>query len=136
MLFGFTHVHDGERLGGGYGGDPSGPPPWCCTAQAPARGLTAPLAREFVAHGCRAVAFDFSGHGESTDMLAELSLRQRFERARSGDRRVRGAVLAVPGTDAVIPPAVDEGVSGWSSPSEVRAERLEAYVDGPLRRYG
>jgi pimeloyl-ACP methyl ester carboxylesterase/aminoglycoside phosphotransferase (APT) family kinase protein len=40
-----------------------------------------PLVQEFVAHGCRGVAFDFSGHGESTGKLSELSLRRRFEQA-------------------------------------------------------
>uniref|UniRef100_UPI0040401326 alpha/beta fold hydrolase n=1 Tax=Streptomyces sp. SS7 TaxID=3108485 RepID=UPI0040401326 len=34
-----------------------------------------------MAHGCRGVAFDFSGHGESTGKLSESSLRRRFEQA-------------------------------------------------------
>lgn len=82
MLFDFTHDHDGERLSGVYGGDPSR-----ATAvvlhgagnSSTERLLS--LVEEFVAHGCRGVAFDFSGHGESTGHLSELSLRRRFEQA-------------------------------------------------------
>ncbi|WP_377273694.1 alpha/beta hydrolase [Peterkaempfera sp. SMS 1(5)a] len=44
---------------------------------------TLPLAETFAAAGHRAIAFDFSGHGASTGMLSELSLRRRFEQARS-----------------------------------------------------
>ena len=40
-----------------------------------------PLLAEFVAHGCQGLAFDFSGHGESTGQLSGLSLRRRFEQA-------------------------------------------------------
>ncbi|MFF2895465.1 alpha/beta fold hydrolase [Streptomyces sp. NPDC057966] len=90
MLLDFTHDHGGERLSGVYGGEPSG------TAAGTTSVTTAvllhgagtgskerllPLVREFVAHGCRAIAFDFSGHGESTGKLGELSLRRRFEQA-------------------------------------------------------
>jgi pimeloyl-ACP methyl ester carboxylesterase len=38
-----------------------------------------PLPGEFAGRGCRALAFDFSGHGESTGTPAEPSLRRRFE---------------------------------------------------------
>src|SRR4051794_39635502 len=82
MLFDFTHDHDGERLNGVYGGDPSG----ATAVVLHGAGVSSmerlrPLVREFVAHGCRGVAFDFSGHGESTGKLDELSLRRRFEQA-------------------------------------------------------
>ncbi|MFJ5259307.1 alpha/beta fold hydrolase [Streptomyces sp. NPDC088387] len=40
-----------------------------------------PLVVEFAAHGCRALAFDFSGHGDSSGELSALSLRRRFEQA-------------------------------------------------------
>ncbi|MCT2541293.1 MULTISPECIES: alpha/beta fold hydrolase [Streptomyces] len=82
MLLDFTHDHGGERLSGVYGGEPSG-----ATAVLLHGGGTGskerllPLVREFVAHGCRTIAFDFSGHGESTGRLGELSLRRRFEQA-------------------------------------------------------
>ena len=82
MLSDFTHEHDGERLSGVYGGDPSGVT--AVVLHGAGNGSTErllPLVREFVAHGCRGVAFDFSGHGESTGKLSELSLRRRFEQA-------------------------------------------------------
>ncbi|MFF7646345.1 alpha/beta fold hydrolase [Streptomyces canus] len=81
----FTQEHAGERLRGVYGGGSA-------AAAAPiavllhgaghgSRERLLPLLDEFVAHGCRALAFDFSGHGESSGALAELSLRGRFEQA-------------------------------------------------------
>ncbi|MEV5843489.1 alpha/beta fold hydrolase [Streptomyces sp. NPDC051985] len=82
MLLDFAHDHDGERLGGVYGGDPGG----ITAVVLHGAGTSSterllPLVREFVAHGCRGIAFDFSGHGESTGKLSELSLRRRFEQA-------------------------------------------------------
>ncbi|MFG3288325.1 alpha/beta fold hydrolase [Streptomyces sp. NPDC048179] len=82
MLLDFAHDHDGERLGGVYGGDPGG----ITAVVLHGAGTSSterllPLVREFVAHGCRGIAFDFSGHGESTGRLSELSLRRRFEQA-------------------------------------------------------
>ncbi|MER7482850.1 alpha/beta fold hydrolase [Streptomyces sp. NPDC126510] len=58
-----------------------------------------PWLAEFAAHGCHALAFDFSGHGESTGLLSELSLRRRFEQAVSViDARAReGAPLVLVG---------------------------------------
>lgn len=41
----------------------------------------AALQAEFAARGCRALALDFSGHGESTGALRELSLRRRCAQA-------------------------------------------------------
>jgi pimeloyl-ACP methyl ester carboxylesterase len=82
MLFDFTHDHEGERLSGVYGGDPSGVTAVVLHgAGASSTERLLPLVREFVARGCRGIAFDFSGHGESTGKLAELSLRRRFEQA-------------------------------------------------------
>ncbi|WP_331754481.1 alpha/beta fold hydrolase (plasmid) [Streptomyces sp. NBC_00012] len=82
MLFDFTHDHDGERLSGVYGGDPSGVTAVVLHgAGTSSTERLLPLVREFVAHGCRGIAFDFSGHGESTGKLSELSLRRRFEQA-------------------------------------------------------
>ncbi|MFF4803271.1 alpha/beta fold hydrolase [Streptomyces sp. NPDC001351] len=82
MVLDFTHDHEGELLRGVYGGDPS------TTAAVVLHGAGTssterllPLVREFVAHGCRGIAFDFSGHGESTGRLSESSLRLRFEQA-------------------------------------------------------
>ncbi|WAL73675.1 alpha/beta hydrolase [Kitasatospora sp. YST-16] len=42
-----------------------------------------PLARELAAAGCRAVVFDFAGHGASTGVLGELSLARRARQARA-----------------------------------------------------
>lgn len=82
MLFDFTHDHDGERLSGVYGGDPSGATAVVLHgAGTSSTERLLPLVREFVSHGCRGIAFDFSGHGESTGKLGELSLRRRFEQA-------------------------------------------------------
>ncbi|MDQ1073603.1 alpha/beta fold hydrolase [Streptomyces canus] len=82
MLFDFAHDHDGERLSGVYGGDPSGGTAVVMHgAGTSSTERLHPLVREFVAHGCRGLAFDFSGHGESTGKVSELSLRRRFEQA-------------------------------------------------------
>ncbi|WAU81472.1 alpha/beta fold hydrolase [Streptomyces sp. Qhu-G9] len=82
MLFDFTHDHDGEQLSGVYGGDPSGVTAVVLHgAGTSSTERLLPLVQEFVAHGCRGVAFDFSGHGESTGKLGELSLRRRFDQA-------------------------------------------------------
>lgn len=40
-----------------------------------------PLLAEFAAHGAHALAFDYSGHGESSGALADSSLRRRFAQA-------------------------------------------------------
>ncbi|MCX5206556.1 alpha/beta fold hydrolase [Streptomyces sp. NBC_00237] len=41
------------------------------------------LAAHLAARGHHALAFDFSGHGDSSGALGELSLRRRFEQART-----------------------------------------------------
>ncbi|MEU7583531.1 alpha/beta fold hydrolase [Streptomyces sp. NPDC041068] len=82
MLIDFTHDHDGERLSGVYGGDPAGGTAVVLHgAGTSSSQRLLPLVREFVAQGHRGLAFDFSGHGESTGKLRELSLRRRFEQA-------------------------------------------------------
>jgi aminoglycoside phosphotransferase (APT) family kinase protein/dienelactone hydrolase len=82
MLFDFSHDHGGERLSGVYGGDPSGVTAVVLHgADSSSTERLLPLVREFVAHGCRGIGFDFSGHGESTGKLSELSLQRRFEQA-------------------------------------------------------
>ncbi|MFL5994537.1 MAG: alpha/beta fold hydrolase [Streptomyces sp.] len=82
----FTQEHAGERLCGVYGGSvDSGPASVTAVllhgAGRGSKERLLPLLDEFAAHGCRALAFDFSGHGESSGELAELSLRRRFEQA-------------------------------------------------------
>lgn len=79
----FTYAHDGERLSGVTGGDPDAPAT-AVVLHGAGNGdkeRLLPLLGEFVARGCRGLAFDFSGHGESTGELRELSLRRRFEQA-------------------------------------------------------
>ncbi|WP_371671975.1 lysophospholipase [Streptomyces sp. NBC_00289] len=83
LLF-FTHTHDGERLACVYG---DGGGPQAATAVVlhgagnGSKERLLPLLGDFVAHGCDALALDFSGHGESSGELRELSLRRRFEQA-------------------------------------------------------
>ncbi|MEU1406225.1 alpha/beta fold hydrolase [Streptomyces sp. NPDC005728] len=78
----FTFPCDGERLSAVSAG-----PPGRATvvllhgAGDSTKERLLPLLAEAVAHGCRALALDFSGHGESTGTLARLSLRRRFEQA-------------------------------------------------------
>lgn len=84
-LLSFTCAHDGELLSGVYGGDTGGPETATVVLLHGAGNGSAerllPLLAEFVSRGCRGLAFDFSGHGESTGALRELSLRRRFEQA-------------------------------------------------------
>ncbi|MFI6013866.1 alpha/beta fold hydrolase [Streptomyces sp. NPDC051243] len=81
----FTHAHDGELLSGVYGGGAGGPDTATVVLLHGAgignKERLLPLLAEFVSRGCRGLALDFSGHGESTGALRELSLRRRFEQA-------------------------------------------------------
>ncbi|MFF7973866.1 alpha/beta fold hydrolase [Streptomyces sp. NPDC007905] len=78
----FTYAYDGERLSAVSAG-----PPGRATvvllhgAGNGSKERLLPLLAEVAAHGCHALAFDFSGHGGSTGALAELSLRRRFAQA-------------------------------------------------------
>ncbi|MFF9673306.1 alpha/beta hydrolase [Streptomyces eurythermus] len=78
----FTHAYDGERLSGA-GAGPSGRATALLLHGAGngSKERLLPFLADFAARGCRALAFDFSGHGESTGELAELSLRRRYEQA-------------------------------------------------------
>lgn len=69
-----------------------------------------------MAHGCRGVAFDFSGHGESAGKLRELSLRRRFEQAVA-------AIDAYSGADG---PLV---VVGFSMSGQMVADLFRHYGD-------
>ncbi|MCX4761439.1 alpha/beta fold hydrolase [Streptomyces sp. NBC_01275] len=82
----FTYEYDGERLSGVYGGAGDDRPGAVTAVVLHGAGNGSkerllPLLGEFTARGCRALAFDFSGHGESSGALGELSLRRRFEQA-------------------------------------------------------
>lgn len=84
-LSAFTHAHDDERLSGVYGDGGAGPGAATAVllhgAGTGGKDRLLPLLAEFVRRGCRGIAFDFSGHGDSTGALRELSLRRRFEQA-------------------------------------------------------
>ncbi|MEV7283592.1 alpha/beta fold hydrolase [Streptomyces sp. NPDC093252] len=75
-----------------------------------------PLLGEFAAHGCDALAFDFSGHGESSGTLGELSLRRRFEQA-----------VAV--IDALVPEGVPLVLVGFSMSGQTVADLAAHYGD-------
>ncbi|MEU2925009.1 alpha/beta fold hydrolase [Streptomyces sp. NPDC007251] len=78
----FTHDFDGERLSGVHTGAPGRATAVLLHgAGNGSKERLLPLLGEFAGQGCRTLAFDFSGHGESTGTLAELSLRRRFEQA-------------------------------------------------------
>ncbi|MFI8892702.1 alpha/beta fold hydrolase [Streptomyces paradoxus] len=93
-LIPFTHAVGGERLSGLVTG--GGQPARATVVLLHGAGngskeRLVPLLTEFAAHGCHALAFDFSGHGESSGLLRELSLRRRFEQAVSViDAHARG----------------------------------------------
>ncbi|CAL9314427.1 alpha/beta hydrolase [Streptomyces sp. SudanB182_2057] len=78
----FTHAYDGERLSVA-GAGPAGRATALLLHGAGngSKERSLPFLDDFAGHGCRALAFDFSGHGESTGELAELSLRRRYEQA-------------------------------------------------------
>ncbi|MGW0499218.1 alpha/beta fold hydrolase [Streptomyces sp. NPDC003007] len=90
----FTHTIGGERLSGLSTGTGERARATAVLLHGAGRGSKerlVPLLTEFAAHGCHALAFDFSGHGESTGLLRELSLRRRFEQAVSViDAHARG----------------------------------------------
>ncbi|CAM5745400.1 hypothetical protein STAFG_5555 [Streptomyces afghaniensis 772] len=102
-LIPFTHTVDGERLSGLSGGPGPGEPARATAVLLHGAGngskdRLVPLLGEFAARGCHALAFDFSGHGESTGLLRELSLRRRFEQAVSvidAHARVDGPLVLV-----------------------------------------
>ncbi|MEU3524286.1 alpha/beta fold hydrolase [Streptomyces sp. NPDC038707] len=78
----FTYAYDGERLSGAVAG-PSGRATALLLHGAGngSKERLLPFLADFAGRGCRALAFDFSGHGESTGALAESSLRRRYEQA-------------------------------------------------------
>ncbi|MES5825026.1 phosphotransferase [Streptomyces sp. RG80] len=79
----FTFDHGEERLSGVYGG--GGPDRATAVllhgAGNGSKERLLPLLAEFLDRGLGGLALDFSGHGESTGELRELSLRRRFEQA-------------------------------------------------------
>ncbi|MEV7001146.1 alpha/beta fold hydrolase [Streptomyces sp. NPDC093982] len=84
-LSSFAHTHDGELLSCVYGGAAAGPETATAVllhgAGIGSKERLLPMLAEFVSRGCRGLALDFSGHGESSGAPGELSLRRRFEQA-------------------------------------------------------
>ncbi|MDT7844834.1 alpha/beta fold hydrolase [Streptomyces justiciae] len=83
MLSSFTFGHDGERLSGVQCGGGPGRATAVVLHGAGngSKERLTPVLEEFAGRGCGVLALDFSGHGESSGELAELSLRRRFEQA-------------------------------------------------------
>jgi len=78
----FVYAYDGERISGVSAGRPGRATAVLLHgAGNGSKERLLPLLAEFAAHGAHALAFDFSGHGESSGALAELSLRRRFAQA-------------------------------------------------------
>ncbi|MFJ4683202.1 alpha/beta hydrolase [Streptomyces sp. NPDC088789] len=75
-----------------------------------------PLLAEFAAQGCGALALDFSGHGESSGALPELSLRRRYEQA----------VAVIDGQVAADTPLV---LVGFSMSGQTAADLARHYGD-------
>ncbi|WP_329339937.1 alpha/beta fold hydrolase [Streptomyces sp. NBC_00663] len=82
-LSSFTFSHGGERLSGVYGGGGAGRATAVVLHGAGngSKERLTPVLAEFAGRGCGVLALDFSGHGESSGELRELSLRRRFEQA-------------------------------------------------------
>lgn len=73
-----------------------------------------PLAGDFARRGRRAAVFDFSGHGRSTGLLPDLSLRRRRDQAR--------AVI-----DRVLPAKAPLLLLGFSMSGQTVADLVEVY---------
>jgi pimeloyl-ACP methyl ester carboxylesterase len=119
-LSAFTHEHDGERLRGVYGDGGAGPGAVTAVllhgAGTSGKDRLLPLLAEFVGRGCHGLAFDFSGHGDSTGALRELSLRRRFEQA-----------VAV--IDARVPAGSPLVLVGFSMSGQTVADLVRHYGD-------
>ncbi|MEW1779576.1 alpha/beta fold hydrolase [Streptomyces sp. NPDC086777] len=126
QFIGFTEEYDGERLSGvrapaahGTDGPDGTGAPVAVLLHGAGNGSERrlrPLLAEFAAQGCPALAFDFSGHGESSGTLAELSLRRRFGQA--------AAVI-----DAQVGPDRPLVLVGFSMSGQTVADLVRHYGD-------
>ncbi|MQY32968.1 hypothetical protein SRB17_09280 [Streptomyces sp. RB17] len=134
----FTYDFDGERLSAVRTGAPGrATVALLHGAGNGSKERLLPLLTELAGHGCHAVAFDFSGHGDSTGSLAELSPRHRFEQA--------VAVLDAHATDlvrhygprvaavALCSPAV-YSAEAWQVPFENGRGRFSEIIRSPDSR--
>ena len=116
----FTHPCDGEHLRGYAVAPPPGVPPrpghvvLLHGAGTGTKELLRPLARDFADVGHRAVAVDFSGHGESSGTLPELSLRRRC-------RQAAGVI------EAFVPAGEPLVLAGFSMSGQTVADLVERY---------
>ncbi|MGW2380531.1 alpha/beta fold hydrolase [Streptomyces sp. NPDC001658] len=119
-LSAFTHQHDEECLSGVYGDGGGGPAAATAVllhgAGTSGKDRLLPLLAEFVGRGCHGLALDFSGHGDSTGALRELSLRRRFEQA-----------VAV--IDAHVPADCPLVLVGFSMSGQTVADLVRHYGD-------
>ncbi|WP_323180639.1 MULTISPECIES: alpha/beta fold hydrolase [unclassified Streptomyces] len=121
MLSPFTHDHDGERLScvSGSGTDGGAGAATAVLLHGAGNGSKErllPLLDDFAARSCAGLAFDFSGHGESTGELGELSLRRRFEQA-------------VSVIDATVPAGAPLILVGFSMSGQTVADLARHYGD-------
>ncbi|MFF3449328.1 alpha/beta hydrolase [Streptomyces sp. NPDC002667] len=119
MLSAFTHDHDDERLscvssGGDLADGSAATAVLLHGAGNGSKERLLPLLGEFAARGCAGLAFDFSGHGESTGTLGELSLRLRFEQA-------------VSVIDATVPADAPLILVGFSMSGQTAADLVRHY---------
>lgn len=119
MLSPFTHDHDGERLscvrgGGDFAGDGAATVVLLHGAGNGSKERLLPLLADFADRGCAGLAFDFSGHGESTGTLGALSLRRRFEQA-------------VSVIDATVPAGAPLILAGFSMSGQTVADLARHY---------
>ncbi|MEU0970335.1 alpha/beta fold hydrolase [Streptomyces sp. NPDC005917] len=111
----FTHEYDGELLRGVRADGAAGPTVVLLHgAGNGSEKRLRPLLAEFTGHGCHTLAFDFSGHGESTGALGELSLRRRYEQAT--------AVI-----DTQVPPGGPLILVGFSMSGQTVADLVRRY---------
>lgn len=119
MLSPFTHDHDGERLscvrgGGDFARDGAATVVLLHGAGNGSKERLLPLLADFADRGCAGLAFDFSGHGESTGTLGALSLRRRFEQA-------------VSVIDATVPAGAPLILAGFSMSGQTVADLARHY---------
>ncbi|WP_329180412.1 alpha/beta hydrolase [Streptomyces decoyicus] len=88
------------------------------------------LMADFAARGHHALACDFSGHGNSTGQLGELSLQRRFRQARAViDHCVpAGSSLALIGFSMSGQTVADHRLGSWLADNSVPRSRFVAAV--------
>jgi hypothetical protein len=131
----FTHECDGERLSGVYGDGGGAGAATAVLLHGAGHGSKErllPLLAEFGAHGCPALAFDFSGHGESSGALGESSLRRRFEQAVADlERRLDLLAAQLVRIHEVVPDERPRPYQAWTSPMGSPTRAKPRVGEGP-----